>query len=311
MDLQTLQTYQQKSEHSSRARHETAADLLRCGWECLADAQAEGFADRALLAEACEYLMEALRLNHRECGAFIGMGYLLWLLGDNAVALTYLQVALELEPENQDAQTLLLLVDPPQIAAAPSPDLPPVRVSDLPNYDQLYDELQALIIREIQLVSALPPQTFLVSNQKFKIEQMERKYRQWVETQANLQHKMGLVEVEIDCSELQKMLRPLYILLQRAQTQLNLSWQWVHLEETLMAQTQWLDAQIVSFEVQNGALPLSFSLERFDVLLEDCDSLADLLDEYELKQLDVSSLIAKYEAMTDKISQIQDYLDQI
>lgn len=311
MDLQALHTYKQKTEQISQERHEAAADLLRCGLECLADAQAEGFSDRALLVEACEYLMEALRLNYRETEAYIGMGYLLWVLGDPLGALPYLQEALELEPQNQDVQTLLLLVAPPHPVARLSTALPLAVVSAQPNYDQLYDELQALIIREIQQVSALPPQTFMVSNEKFKIEQMERKYRQWVETQMSLQHKMGLVEVEIDCSELQKMLRPLDILLQRAQTQLNLSWQWVHLEETLLAQTEWLDAHILSFEAQNGALPLDFSLARFDILLEDCDSLADLLDEYELKQFDVSSLIAKYEAMTDKISQIQDYLDQI
>ncbi len=113
MDLQALHTYKQKTEQISQERHEAAADLLRCGLECLADAQAEGFSDRALLVEACEYLMEALRLNYRETEAYIGMGYLLWVLGDPLGALPYLQEALELEPQNQDVQTLLLLVAPP------------------------------------------------------------------------------------------------------------------------------------------------------------------------------------------------------
>ena len=308
MDLNTLQIYHQKTEQNSQERLETASDLLRCGLECLADAQAEGFADRSLLAEACAYLMEALRLNHRETEAYIGMGYLLWLLGDHTGAMPYLQAALELEPENPDTKTLMQLV-----RKSERPVSVPVFLPDLaqPNFDALYDQVELQILAAIQQVSTLPPQTFEVSNLRVKMTQMERKYRELVTLQSELQAQIQAVEMEIDCSELQKMLRPLAILLARAQDFLNQSWALVQLEETIAEHSQWLTLQISVFDSLNGEISDSFSQARFDAVLEDCDALADLLDEYDGLGIDVASLIDHYEKMTDKVTYIQDCLDQI
>ncbi|MBT9546338.1 MAG: hypothetical protein IV090_13200 [Candidatus Sericytochromatia bacterium] len=310
MDLHTLQIYHQKTEQNSQERLETASDLLRCGLECMADAQAEGFADRALLAEACEYLMEALRLNHRETEAYIGMGYLLWLLGDHTGAMPYLQAALEFDPENSDAKTLMQLVCKTE---RPVTLPPPVFTTELaqPNFDALYDQVELQILAAIQQVSTLPPQTFEVSNLRVKMTQMERKYRELVTLQGELQAQIQAVEVEIDCSELQKMLRPLDILLARAQDFLNQSWALVQLEETIAEHSQWLTLQISVFDSLNGEISDSFSQAHFDALLEDCDALADLLDEYDGLGIDVASLIDHYEKMTDKVTYIQDCLDQI
>lgn len=98
-------------------RNKLLAALLQQGVATLQRAQADPNPSE-LLKEAGDYFMEAMRYDRSAPEGFVGMGYLLWLVGDEAEAEEYIREALLLAPDHRDAQTLLALIHPP--AAAPT-----------------------------------------------------------------------------------------------------------------------------------------------------------------------------------------------
>lgn len=310
MDLQLLSNLETKTFSLAQQRHDEAAELTRDGMLCLLEARDEGFTDPELLAEACEYLLDAIRHNRNDPDPYIGMGYLLWLIGESAEAAPYLLEALHLDPGNSDATQLLELTRQP-LATAPQPQAPPpIAVEPELDYDRLYDELEAYITREVQQLSALPPKAFAITDQRERIERMERRFETLSQTQAEIQASLAAVEEEIDCSELRQKLRPFDVLLKRCGASLSRSWELIQLQEVIAGHSRWLQRELGRFEARNGELPEDFSQERFEALLGDCDALADQLDALEQEGLEAGELITAYERLAQQVTILQELLDQ-
>lgn len=102
---------QQSTSTLIQERSKLLAALLQQGVAALKRAQTETSPAEAL-KEASDYFMEAMRYDRSAPEGFVGMGYLLWLVGDEREAEDYLQEALMLAPEHRDAHTLLQLIHP-------------------------------------------------------------------------------------------------------------------------------------------------------------------------------------------------------
>ncbi|MGV3524279.1 MAG: tetratricopeptide repeat protein [Candidatus Sericytochromatia bacterium] len=305
MDLQVLATLQKKTSGLSQQRHELSHDLTRQAVAELLAAQAEDYARPERLVAACNAFMDAIRHHRQALEPWIGMGYLLWLTGDPAEARLYLSEALLLDPENKDALTLMALAQ-----TAPSEPEPLSDDTQSDAYDQLYDALEARIHQGVQRLSSLRPDTFVLSRERFQIQKMERHYARLMADYQEMQDQMAVIEQEIDCSPLAQMLRPFDILLRRCQEVLTASWQLCDLHDMLAQHNHWLDQEWQRLSrLREGETP-EFSQERLDYLLNDCDALADQIDQLEQKEQDVSLLVPAYEALAAKIGQLQDLLDQ-
>jgi hypothetical protein len=103
-------------------------------------------------------------------------------------------------------------------------------------------------------------------------------------------------------------MHPLNTFLRKAKEVLLHSWQQIELQEVLDGHNGWLEREL---RRSQGQLAANFSRERFDYLLDDCDQLADRLDELEQSGGDVSALVAAYELMIAKVAQIQALLDAL
>jgi tetratricopeptide (TPR) repeat protein len=99
----------------AQQRKELARDLLHLGTAAILKAQSIPEEAIPALTEACGYLMESIRYNRSDPDAFTGMGYLLWLVGENRDAESFLEEALLLSPEHSDAQKIKALLPPPFI----------------------------------------------------------------------------------------------------------------------------------------------------------------------------------------------------
>lgn len=307
MNFQAFSSLDQQSFHLSKQRQATARECLQVGIECLHAAIADELQDRELLAEACENLLEAIRYNRTEPDAYVGMGYLLWMAGEHQESLLYLNEAVILTPGNPDALQLIqlnqqALVRPAQPAQAP---LIPLE-ADEDDYDQLYDALETRIREEVRQLSSRKPNWFSISTDRFLVERMERDYQALVHTKQQLYRDLAVVDQEIDCGELQKLMKPLEVFLQRATDVLHNSWKKIDLHDMLNSHNDWLDR-----ELRATHLSPNFSRKRFDYLQDDCDQLADTLDVLEQSGEDISELVTAYERMIAKVAQMQDLLDEL
>ncbi|MEZ0375217.1 MAG: hypothetical protein ACAI44_39385 [Candidatus Sericytochromatia bacterium] len=312
LDLGTLAVIEDMTERQSHLRHATSARLTAYGLDCLQNAQQDGFHDRELLVEACEALLDAIRYDRARLEPYLGMGYLLWLLGEYQQARDYLSEALTLAPDNADAQTLLQALQASLRQASPPRQaiLPPLSPLPSKDFDRWYDEVEREIKTEIQTISRIPPASFAISDDRLRIEALERRYADLLRAQARILAQCEQIEAEIDCAGLRSMLRPIEIVLARCHTSLSASWQLVELGVMLEAHRQWLEHSLAQFEAAQGLMPPEFTQERFEYLLEDCDTLADQIDALDQSQPEISALIAAYEDLVQKVTQLQDVLDQ-
>lgn len=312
--------------------------LLQQGFGSLDHAQRSPENAPALLKKACSAFMEAMRLDRGAPEGFVGMAYLLWLVGDHAEATSYLQEALILDPQYRDAQTLLAVIHP---AAETAPDaqtqataatrqLPPQRQrrprhphegstfraggdsplpAPLPNtevidYDQLYDQIESAIQKEVRQLSAFGPEWYESSGNRLRVEKTEQRYMQLRAKYARIRAGIAKVEEEIDCAPLHEMLGTLDIFVARCEYQLQLSWQLIELQEMLKGHLEWINTALSRRE-QTGRLPADFSPKRFDYLLSDCDQLADQLDQLEQQGLNTERLVTAYEQLAHQITRFQ------
>lgn len=306
-----LSKLQNKAAQLTQDRLQNASDYLADGISCLLDAEDEGYQDRELLVEACENFMEAMRLNHNAPEPCIGMAYLLLLLGEYHQAFGYVTEALSLDPQNEDAHTLSKEIQKALAAQNQSLEEPFEETDDEPDFDLLYEQLQAQIKNEVHHASTLPPKWLDISDQRFQIEKTERLYIELRQGQEAILEQCKVLETEIDCSALRQMMRPLDIILNRCKASLTQSWQLVQLEEMMQEHNQWLNKTLKQLGLKPDQMPADFSQQRFEYLLEDCDALADQLDELEQRQIEISALVVQYEILANRISELQDLLDQV
>lgn len=306
VDPLALAALEKKSNHLAERRHATAQELLCLGVECLHEALAAQLQDRELLAEACENFMDAIRHNRTDPDPYIGLGYLLWLAQEYEDALLYLSEAIILDPQNADARKLVRLTQQAMQRPAQQLSMAPIQAED--EYERMYDALEAKITEEVKRLSSRKPDWFAISDDRFKVQRMEREFQALIRTHSQLSADLAIVAQEFDCEDLQQKMHPLNTFLRKAKEVLLHSWQQIELQEVLDGHNGWLEREL---RRSQGQLAANFSRERFDYLLDDCDQLADRLDELEQSGGDVSALVAAYELMIAKVAQIQALLDAL
>ncbi|MGV3527071.1 MAG: hypothetical protein ACO1RX_22840 [Candidatus Sericytochromatia bacterium] len=309
--------------------------LLQQGFGSLNHAQRSPENAPALLKKACSAFMEAMRLDRGAPEGFVGMAYLLWLVGDHAEATSYLQEALILDPHYRDAQTLLAVIHPatqttadgratvaarqhpPQrqrrprhphegstFRAGDSPLPTPLAQAEVLDYDRLYDQIESAIQKEVRQLSAFGPEWYESSGNRLRVEKTEQRYIQLRAKYARIRAGITKVEEEIDCAPLHEMLSTLDIFVARCEYQLQLSWQLIELQEMLKGHLDWINAALKRRE-QTGRLAADFSAKRFDYLLSDCDQLADQLDQLEQQGINTERLVTTYEQLAHQIARFQ------
>jgi tetratricopeptide (TPR) repeat protein len=77
------------------------------GYYLIAKAEALGFVDKQPLKDAVRHFMSAIVSNRSHPEGYIGLGYLALLISKVDLATQYLARALEISPDNADAQRLL------------------------------------------------------------------------------------------------------------------------------------------------------------------------------------------------------------
>lgn len=315
MDLSTIAKIQKKTTSMAQQRHDVAANLISRGFAALQAAQQEDFANRGRLVEAAELLTEAIRHQRSNPDPYVGLGYILWLVGEYQESIAYLQEALVFDPDNQDAHDLLdrMSQSRPTVSSALPVYIQAKSAFDdeeEPDYDALYDQVESLITQIVQQVSSLGPTAFTISDERFVIEKMERKYKGFVQTHQDILERIEFVEAEIDCDDLRTRLRPLNVFLDRCRQTLAKSWQLVELEQVLNGHITWMKDELARCDAAGPSWADNFNQQRFDCLLGDCDALADQLDLFEQEGQNITGLIQIYEHLAGYVSAMQDLLDQ-
>lgn len=301
MDLSQLAQLRQQTQGLEQKRHQQSEAAYRRGLELLAAAQAGSFRQRGLLTDALGAFFEAISLQRARLEAWVACAYLFMLMGDSIQASRYLREVLQRDPHSADARILFERLQSP--AGLKAGD------SQAPDYDRLYEQVEANFLRLRQQELNLPrPYPAADAAHRAALQTRLNALGAGIEVQQAL---FETLEQELDTSALRRNLQ-LYESRRQALTQALAQ---SEVFASLAHETGYLQQQAESqLRLLQGAPALAqvrAAEAELEAVLDALDLLADRLDQFESQALPVEALVTRYEALCGLIGRWQDALDEV
>jgi tetratricopeptide (TPR) repeat protein len=310
IDLKALRETQGTIQKS---RAQTGNDYCLQGYHLLAQALNTDFKDKAQLLSAQQKFIQAVRFQRSSAEPLVGLAYILLLLNQIPLAEKYLYEAIRLNPDHEDAQTLLASL--PQFRKSqPIPETPEMLSEPttliIPNNDPGHEDAQVALAQEIQsaVIAAqnwvwpapgLDP--VIVESLVAKLEQIAQQYH-------DLKQAVLELEAEWDTTPLEIALYPLERVLRQGQKLKRVSDTFLELQ----AQIEKIAKQIASAlqalqKADAKQLPIFES--RLDRIMDSCDHLADEIDALQEQGYIIQALERLYEILLFRVEAFRDALD--
>lgn len=277
-------------------RHEESENYLARGLECMLLAEEGGYQDTSLLTEACDAFIEAIKFNRQHTEAYVGMAYLLWLLGDEKQALSYLEQGLRTNPSHPDVHVLIKQISGKTVQNTSHAAQNQVnqRVRDM--VQELVERLQA------EKLAAIQPSVneHVLERLQDKALEWELAYDEVLTAIDGLEAFHERVMLTCDLGPVQDCILAYHEALQRSEKLLMLDAK--ILEDTRLA-SQYLA------EIERGD-PGMFQA-YLEVLLDNCDALADELEVLETEGLNIRTLDSHYQQLVERVEDLQTQVDQL
>lgn len=299
-----------------RYRHEESENHCHRGVECLLLAEEENYQNRELLAEAADSFLAAIQHHRQNTEAYVGMAYLLWVLGDEARAYAYLEEGLRTQPSHPDVHRLIQTMSGQSVTEArragaserPLPSLPATgsglaapnaSAGERSGLEQRIQRIQTRIAQTIQQVNAEDTRLIRPTINVHEIERLQEARTAW----ETLYYEI-LSEIDtLDTFHLRVMLTceltPLQDRILDYQSVQECSAELLGLDDQIQAVHGDVRQTYGDFLAQKPGM--------YDALLESyydrCDELADALDELERKNIPVRVLDSHYQQLVDRVEE--------
>jgi tetratricopeptide (TPR) repeat protein len=294
-----------------RYRHEESENHCHRGVECLLLAEEEGFQNRELLTEASDAFLSAIQHYRQNTQAYVGIAYLLWRLGDNTRALQYLEEGLRSQPSDPDVHALIRSITgystaSPSSSAASPPSINVTAAStgapppSSPVTETRIVEIQQKVARTKQKIEAENTRLIRPSINLHEIDLLQDQLSQWEATYYDILEDIDTldtfhVRVMLTCelSVLQDRILDYHSALQCSE-------ELIALDDKIQAVSR--SVKQTQEELESGKPGM------YDALLESyyeqCDALADALDDLESKNIPVRVLDSHYQQLVDRVESL-------
>lgn len=320
MDLSLLQSLREQSSQLASQRHEKSDSAYQQALTALAKAQSSAFKDKAALKEASQQFLKAIQMARGKAEPYVGMAYLLLLLGQQQQAVRYLTQARDIDPTHQDTQKLLSYLQNPAAFSAPettsqrSQRLPQPQTDGLraesavssPTSESRQNNIRTRLTELSYQASQLPLELTLDRKQ---LKQMELQLQDWEDRLEDLQDDIAELELLENVNSLQ---RSVQVLERRIEKLQQLYRDSVHLSQVRagILDVQFEVRAILKNETLETLAPEALE-DRLENFLDECDRLADLIDEAEGRGLNTQALASAYEALAADVESFQDAVDDL
>lgn len=289
------------TQNLTRYRHEESENYLARGVECMLLAQESGYADQALLKEACDCYIEAIKFNRQRTEAYAGMAYLLWILGDGAQALRYLEQGLRTNPNHPDIHTLIRRISPKPGTGQAAGRATGADARDDQAEEQAVAQVTAAVKALLAQLEAEKAAAIAASINGHAIERLQEKLAEW-----ELRYDDVLTAIDGLPAFHQRVM--LTVELGPVQDRILAYHEALRDSEKLLG----LDDKIVEninqvreYLAGLGKGDLGLFRTFLDILLDNCDALADELEMLEKAQLNTRTLESHYQQLAELVEEFQ------
>lgn len=294
-DFQAAKPLQHKLNQMTHHRKEESGDHYSRGIECLLLAEDDDFQDRALLLEACDCFMDAIRYNRQHTEAYVAMAYLLGLIGNPEQALDYTNEALRIDPEHADIPVLIRYLKG-------TPEHPQPKTVPLDNTP--LGRMQARINGVLEELAAENLNAIAPALNELMVQRLAEKAQYWQAQCATLQQEIQALR-DPQGNFLKAQLHPLQAHSDRYQTAWQYSQHMAELAEQLQENNAQVDAALAALAA-GDAVP--DTQNYVNTLLDNCDYFAETIEQWENAGWNVKSLNRQYETLCDQLEVLQDQL---
>ncbi len=300
MDLKALlHTHDQVS----RKRKEQGTMSCEQGYELLIQAEKTGFKDKAILKQASDAFILAIRQERTHPEAYIGLGYLLLLLSDFQAAETQFKSALRFAPDNQDAKSLLEFSQHKRLGLPLKSAQPETEESE-----QLFVHFVERIQTAIRKAKASQLKQPLLDMAQLQVLVKEHGESQWRYQQ--LEQELAELDLALPADSLKGLLNSFADLLRHQTKMIQTSMTFQKLEQALVAQMARVRDGIVNLpQLRSKEDIQAYEQNTLEDLLDHCDKLADQLDSISEQGHDIRSLERQYETLVQMIENLQEQID--
>lgn len=310
IDFDHLQQTQQKTAQIKQVRQAEALDCYDKGQRILSSAIVKKY-DKALLQEAGDHFAKGISLDRKEPQNYLGLAYLLVLANQPNDAIQALKAALFLEPENKMGIHLMskaekALLQPKSMAmnlSVPDIELPQEEI----DYDLLYDQIELDILD--QVIHIMENQTGPIdpSLDNSIIQKLIEQKNDLQQIYLHIDKRLKIVEQEIDTTELRKQIRPIEIRIRQVHKAIEVSEQFIELQNHLTNQIKWTHLSIS--QLTEKMVPVME--KKVEGFIDQCDKIADQLDEIEAQGFNISEIETIYNNFVQSIEILQLQLDNV
>ncbi|PIQ25926.1 hypothetical protein COW36_03060 [bacterium (Candidatus Blackallbacteria) CG17_big_fil_post_rev_8_21_14_2_50_48_46] len=260
---------------------------------------------RELIKKAIAQFKTAIQLSRAYLAPYIALSNLYYGMNLLGPALRYFQAARELDPSSEYVLKLQqLLTSKEKISSLESPEVSVDWNSTkgvVLDYDQLYDDTEELIQREVQFTMTMQlllrptpdPEQIQTLQQSQQLVQNKYTY---------ILHQLEVIDAEIDTEELRKQLKPVELRLKQINRLLEQCLIMRNLTEQLMTLIARVQHELAAVQPQEAELEL---------FLDQCDALADQINALEQQKIAIQELEILYSQLVTKINELQEWFDHV
>jgi hypothetical protein len=318
MNLKTLSQFESVTSRLASNRTQNADKFTDHGLECLARVlnQTQVKEQKKLLLGAFDAFVNALSSQRSQPEPYIGIAFVLILIGNYPKALNYLKEARRLSPEHPDLTLLFDMIQKLQLKGKTNAGASRIAVVEVQNtenidYDELYDQIEMTIVTEVRLMMQDNRSIPHPSCEERDLNNLRSKHDALWKLYSSIRDQLKVLEEEIDTSDLESHLKPFSVSLNRFEVALKISHDLIQLKSNIIEQTKQSQVLINEIKVSDDPNDLPVAEENLEVLLDDCDRFADQLDDADGKKYPVKPLLTLYAKMVAQLETLQDLLDEM
>lgn len=306
MSFSGLQLLQKEATQLHKRRKADLEPMLQKGFALLNEAEEGGFSDREALTKASQIFLKVLICHRSDIRPYLFVAYVFILLKNFNRAQKYLDSARTIQHDHllliQFQNTLKSMENQTQAA------LPSIVFQHQGNPEDLFLEVKQELIRQVKSLTELWMPTLPLHPDDGIAYQS-----QLVQFDANFEaitEHLRTLDREVDTLTLRVHLRPFEVLLRRHKAHLAILVDYQNIKADLLAFKKQINWAYTRLETRDDALEKEPFEEILENLLDQCDLLADQIDEFEKQQQNTQDLEEIYHQILPLIEQYQELLDQ-
>lgn len=310
LDFSAINQAQQGLQKKDEARHQKSKQLYEQGRQWVREALLQPI-NKTKFKQAVDCFSNGIQSNYKNPDNYWGLGFLFLALNQPLKSLPYLKSGLELAPQSRLGKALLQQAQTGLVSVGPKKHLEMKPAESEPyfiDFDQLHDETANSILALLKKLLSTPQAVFSLEHHFFAV--LKTQYEADLIQQQALAHDVEILDAEIDVSNLQIHIATIQRKLKHMHYFIACQSDFLDLHAQIQTALSLVEQQIELISGIYTPTAIASWDNSLHQMLDECDRIADRLDDLSEKKVDISLLEQSYTHYVARLATLQDLFEE-